>query len=477
MFNDQIRAVLGLNTTGFSRGINKAKTKVKGLGRTINSTLGMFGGGFVLASFIGSLTRMTSELERTSKKLGMSTDFLQSMRYAADQSEINVNGVSMALQRFSRRSAEAARGQGELAAIFQEANIPLKNTDGTLRSTTDVLKDYADMIQRTESPQERLRLAFKAFDSEGADLVAILKDGSKGLEEWEKKAEAAGVITEEVTIKAINKLKSRMSELSNVIMTQVANAFGHVDKWTKNAGSFWGAYFGGADVQESLKMVDEVSKVMEEQNRLKEEGLSLQEAHNQSLEQNIKLADQLQTMEAKRAELKKALEQARDDAATKFTMEQLREMDSPANARVIARAIANERRQIAITDREGIRAGGANTNRGRTLIGMAVARERRLEQFIEQNQGVIDLIRSISGARAVEQMRNAGRAAAAQGNTDLARRLANRAEDLQGSLPSVVSNERNPFSQLNRLEKIEKDMASVSAAISSTLNVNVENAE
>ena len=41
----------------------------------------------------------------------------------------------------------------------------LKNDDGTLRDVRDVLFDVADGIENTTSSAERIRLAFKFFDS------------------------------------------------------------------------------------------------------------------------------------------------------------------------------------------------------------------------------------------------------------------------------------------------------------------------
>ncbi len=84
----------------------------------------------------------------------------------------------MAMQRFSRRVAEAASGAGELIPILKANNLALRDTDGNMRPLIAILRDYADLIKNAGSDQERLLLAFKAFDSEGAALVNTMKNGA-----------------------------------------------------------------------------------------------------------------------------------------------------------------------------------------------------------------------------------------------------------------------------------------------------------
>jgi hypothetical protein len=46
--------------------------------------------------------------------------------------------------------------------------IALRDQSGSLRRSEDLLGDIADALARIEDPAERVRLAFKLFDSEGS---------------------------------------------------------------------------------------------------------------------------------------------------------------------------------------------------------------------------------------------------------------------------------------------------------------------
>jgi len=244
MATEQARAVLGLNVTPFMRGIGKAESGLRAFGRGIGKTLGAFGLGLGIASIGRTLTEFADRLIDTSRKLGISTEFLQAWNHAAQQNGVSVNASNMALQRFSRRVAEAANGQGELKKTIEELGIPLRDNAGNMRSTTDILEDYADAIKGAESQQERLRLAFKAFDSEGVGMVNILHDGSDGLKQMTADAVRLGVVTEQQALRSINRLSNAVRGLAIQAKGWMAEAVGNLIIGTEFAVDFYKAFFG-----------------------------------------------------------------------------------------------------------------------------------------------------------------------------------------------------------------------------------------
>lgn len=172
----------------------------------------------VLGAFVQRTLDMAEALSDAADRVGFGVEQLQELRFAADQNGVAVNTLDMALQRFSRRVGEAAQGSGELNDTLRAAGIELRNQDGSMRNITDILRDYADAIQGAESDQEALRMAFKAFDSEGAALVTLMRQGSEGLEEFAARAREAGIVLEEGIVRegaeanaAIRALKQEIS--------------------------------------------------------------------------------------------------------------------------------------------------------------------------------------------------------------------------------------------------------------------------
>lgn len=146
---------------------------------------------------IDRMLQSVSDLANTSDRLGLTAERLQELRFAAEQNGIAARTLDLGMQRLTRRLGEAAQGGGELAGTLRQYGIAVRDAQGRTRSTAAVLGDLADRIQGAGSQQERLRIAFKAFDSEGAGMVNILRDGRAGLEEWTRKAQNAGVVMDE----------------------------------------------------------------------------------------------------------------------------------------------------------------------------------------------------------------------------------------------------------------------------------------
>lgn len=158
-------------------------------------------------------------------RLGVTAEALQEFRYAAeDAANIGVAQADTALQRFTRRLGEAANGTGELVGVLEQYNIAIRDGDGNLRSASDVLADYADAVQGAGSSQEQLRLAVRAFDSEGAGLVNVLRQGSEGMERYAVAAREAGILTNEQVLEA-QRLDAEFTRLGQTISTNLTGAF------------------------------------------------------------------------------------------------------------------------------------------------------------------------------------------------------------------------------------------------------------
>ena len=205
--------------------ISKMQKASKGLSRTMKQLVGVMSTGAAIAA----LRQTADELDKigkTADKVGLTTDALQSFQYGAELAGVEANKFNVSMQRFSRRVGEAAKGTGVLAGEFEDLGISATNADGSIRSTEEVLYDYADAISNAESEQEALRLAFKAFDSEGAQLALMLKDGSAGLDEFKEKAIELGLVMDEEAIRSAEAFNDAIGTLGRQMTVLYTNVFG-----------------------------------------------------------------------------------------------------------------------------------------------------------------------------------------------------------------------------------------------------------
>ena len=97
-------------------------------------------------------------------------------------------------QTYAIRLAVEGAGQvkAELVSVGQSGD-----QSGNLRSSEDLLADVADAFARIEDPAERVRLAFRLFNSEGVALVNLLRGGSDALKAMRERARDLGIVLDE----------------------------------------------------------------------------------------------------------------------------------------------------------------------------------------------------------------------------------------------------------------------------------------
>ena len=177
----------------------------------------VLGGGFALAA--REALNFGDNLDNVSKRLGVGVEFLQEWRFAAEKVGVGSRQADIGLQRFSRRVAEARAGSGELVKTIEALGIELRNANGSARSIEAVMGDYADAIEKAETQQERLRLAFKAFDSEGAGLVSVLRDGAEGFAAWQQAARDAGAVLGADVVRVLDEAEDRLDDFNRQLAT------------------------------------------------------------------------------------------------------------------------------------------------------------------------------------------------------------------------------------------------------------------
>ena len=219
---------IGGDTSHYEKKLRNAKLTTKKTTQAISSAWKtamkaavLFAGAGGLGYVIKKNIELADSIGKTASKIGVTTDELQEYRYAAKIANVEQSQLDMGLQRFSRRVAEAAMGTGELKNVAEQYNVQLRDSDGQMRANSEILADFADIIKNAESEQERLRIAFKLFDSEGAALVNMLKNGGEALNEMRAKARELGIVLDKDLIKDAEKVSDQFATLSEIMQKQV----------------------------------------------------------------------------------------------------------------------------------------------------------------------------------------------------------------------------------------------------------------
>lgn len=206
---DTQRFVKGLQDAG--KTAQNFAGSLKGIGVTAvfaAGTAALYGYQRMLSNVGGEIDK----LAKTSAKLGLTVAELQRIQFAAEQSGVDVAKLNTAFQRLTRRTAEAARGTGEARAAFAELGIDAQRF--LQLGAEDKMLLLADRFKNLETQADKVRVAFKLFDTEGVDLVNLLGAGSDGIAELLTQQEQMGTLTQEQAkgIEAANDALNRFSK-------------------------------------------------------------------------------------------------------------------------------------------------------------------------------------------------------------------------------------------------------------------------
>jgi len=208
------------NLNKATKAVDKIKSSLGGMTGALGAAAGAAGFGLLAKNAL----QTADSLGKTATKLGVTTDQLFKFQTQAELAGISTQTADMALQRFTRRTAEAAVGTGEAKAALEELRIDAAKLQALPLDKR--MKVLADAFAEVKNPADRLRLAFKLFDSEGAVMVNMLKDGSGALVDTEKRMEKLGITVERDAAPNIEEFNDAVFLLGRRVQAAMINGLG-----------------------------------------------------------------------------------------------------------------------------------------------------------------------------------------------------------------------------------------------------------
>ncbi len=192
------------------------------IGRLGGTIAGAFVGGFAFGavqqgfsalnqSIRSTITEM-GDLADASDRIGVGIEDLQGLQSGFKLAGVEANELNAALEQFSRRIGDAATG-GAFAKELDRFNIALRDQQGEIRPTLDLLKDYATQLATLPDAQQ-LAAAQDAFGRSGLALVNGLEAGGAGLQKFIDDAKEAGTVIDEELVRKAEEIGDRFDELS-----------------------------------------------------------------------------------------------------------------------------------------------------------------------------------------------------------------------------------------------------------------------
>lgn len=152
-------------------------------------------------------------LDEAAQAVGVTTDALQELRYAASLSGIGAEELDGAMMKLARTMASAKEGSEAQQKAFSKLGIRVTDGAGKLRAADEVTGDLAEKFAAMPDGAEKTALSMEFFGRTGAKLIPFLNAGRDGLAELREEAHELGLVMGEDAIKASAELGDNLDRL------------------------------------------------------------------------------------------------------------------------------------------------------------------------------------------------------------------------------------------------------------------------
>jgi len=208
------------NTSGLDNALDKAETSI---GRFAKGAAAAIAGALSAGVFVAAgkaAIDFADAIGKTAQKVGTSTNALSELSYAAKLSDLTFSDLETGMRFLSKSMVTNAE-------LFQQLGVAIQNSDGSMRSTDEVLMALSDKFSAIPDGVQKTALAMELFGRSGTALIPMLNAGSAGLEQMRQRAVDLGLSISEDTAKRAEQFNDTITDLAAVgqgAMMQLASA-------------------------------------------------------------------------------------------------------------------------------------------------------------------------------------------------------------------------------------------------------------
>lgn len=268
MSTAEVRAKLSMEGSEFRSGLEDASGAVdKFAGQQISKVKGALAGAFSVGAIIAfgkSVVDLASQVDESSKIIGISTDSFQALSAAAQQNDSSMEDVRAALIRLRDQQGEVIKGNAGVTEAFGRLGI----------SATDVARLNVDQLfaligQKSNEATDSTTAFNAVVDILGRDTGAQLQEtlksiGEDGLQTVIDKGKEAGSVIDREMIQKMAALQPALDAASLKLKVFFAEAAVGFVEFMNKTGNFIGGFIGtegglGARFNGGVQMMDEMA--------------------------------------------------------------------------------------------------------------------------------------------------------------------------------------------------------------------------
>ena len=226
-----LMAVLGLDKSQFTAGLNSAKGEAQTMGAAIGGALSSaIGGALTLGGIsmaFNSILTKVADIKSEAIQTGFDTDSIQKFNFELRQMNIEVTSGKVALGKMNQLIWQAAEGEEKAVKVFARWGI---STAG--KTNAEIFAEIQRSIAATTDPARRVAEAMEIFWRGGRELLPLLTASKETLDGM---ANHAPIISKD-DIESIDQAKKMLVELKDQLIVLGAKGLGGVAGGAKLLG-------------------------------------------------------------------------------------------------------------------------------------------------------------------------------------------------------------------------------------------------
>lgn len=216
----EIEVEVGYSDAKLNKGIDGTEKKLNAFAGIAKGVAAGMAIAFTAASAatVFALRSVTTEADRmakTAQKIGIAVEELQRLNLAANRSGATFESLRIGVSQLNRNLANTASGAtSEASRAFKALGIEAKNTDGTIKSASQVIDEISDKFAGFQDGVNKSAIAMMIFGESGGDLIPLLNQGSDALAKAKARSDAFGATMSGPLTKASERLNDAMADLN-----------------------------------------------------------------------------------------------------------------------------------------------------------------------------------------------------------------------------------------------------------------------
>ena len=264
---------LGNSMQGVSGRVKNLRLAMGGLNKTF-ATFGLLISGGAFVGLVKGAIDSADSFGKMADQTGIAANTLQAYVNAGKLAGVSQETIDKGLRRLAQSMREADQGVATYKDSFDSLGISVRGTDGTFKTSEQVLGEVADKFATMENGATKAAISMEIFGRSGASLINLLNGGAASLSEFnyevsENFAQNAEFFNDQIAVLAIqfDGFRKQLADALLPALNTIVGVFSELFSAENDFTTFFNAIEIGIrgisiGIFATVKLVDEVIRVL-----------------------------------------------------------------------------------------------------------------------------------------------------------------------------------------------------------------------